>query len=174
MRFGLRLNICARPRRPTVDGAPPLVHLHNLYAGGYRAGPPLTGRPPDVHLHSLYAGGQRTACISIFLTPAKTIRHIKRQESDPQSKMLLWGSLLRWEVEMQQRHQNLHSTYFSFARTTDLKILILNCKMVPKRFRRLFPRISPAWLKTVSGAPWRQKSPPGRRAAGQVRGAATG
>ena len=55
MRFGLRLNICARPRRPTVDGAPPLVHLHNLNAGGCRAGPPLTGR--------------RTTCISITLTP---------------------------------------------------------------------------------------------------------
>ena len=54
MRFGLRLNICARPRRPTVDGAPPLVHLHDLYAGGCRAGPPLTGR--------------RTTCVSITLT----------------------------------------------------------------------------------------------------------
>ena len=61
MRFGLRLNICARPRRPTVDGAPPLVHLHNLYAGRCRAGPPLTGR--------------RTTCISIaftFATPRAT------------------------------------------------------------------------------------------------------
>ena len=31
------------PRRPTVDGAPPLVHLHNLYAGGtsHTAGNPV-------------------------------------------------------------------------------------------------------------------------------------
>ena len=39
------------PRRPTVDGAAPLVHLHDFYVCGIRAGPPLTGR--------------RTTCISI-------------------------------------------------------------------------------------------------------------
>ena len=54
MRFRLRPNIYARPRRPTVDGAPPLVHLHDFYAGECRAGPPLTGR--------------RTAYISIAFT----------------------------------------------------------------------------------------------------------
>ena len=44
------------PRRPTVDGAPPDLHLHDFYAGGCRAGPPLTGR--------------RTACISMAVTRA--------------------------------------------------------------------------------------------------------
>ena len=43
-------------RRPTVDGAPPNLHLHDLYAGGCRAGPPLTGR--------------RTTCISMAVTRA--------------------------------------------------------------------------------------------------------
>ena len=44
MRVGQWPGLYARPRRPTVDGAPPSVHLHTLYAGGIRAGPPLTGR----------------------------------------------------------------------------------------------------------------------------------
>ena len=55
-------------RRPTVDGAPPLVHLHNLYAGG-----------------------QRTTYISIFLTPEKNIRHIKRPKATLKAKCYSGG-----------------------------------------------------------------------------------
>ena len=56
MRFRLRLNIYAHLPRPTLDGPGPFVRLHNPYAGGCRAGPPLTGR--------------RTTCVSITLTSA--------------------------------------------------------------------------------------------------------
>ena len=68
MRFSRRLNIYARPRRPTLDGPAHSVHLHNLYAGG-----------------------QRTTYISIFFTPGKNIRHIKRPKATLKAKCCSGG-----------------------------------------------------------------------------------
>ena len=50
------------PRRPTVDGAPPKVHLHNFYDGVGRPGPPLTGR--------------RTRWVSISVRTGRMVRWV--------------------------------------------------------------------------------------------------